>query len=70
MRWLAIFLAMSFAALAQDQRALFNRAVQSYKNARYAKAADAFEKVVALSPDDVPARLYFGRSFVVTISKR
>ncbi len=64
MRWLAIFLAMTLALIAQDSRELFNQGVQAYKNARYAEAADAFQKVVDLSPNDIAARLYLAQALL------
>ncbi len=49
---------------AGDWRAWLNKGIQAYKSARYDEATEAFQKAVALNPDDVTPHLYLGTAYM------
>src|SRR5260370_10330598 len=49
---------------AGDWRAWLNKGIEAYKSARYDEATEAFQKAVALNPDDVTPHLCLGTAYM------
>jgi TonB family protein len=60
----ALLLVAAGCVSAQTDRDWLNRGVQAFKSARYADAADAFQRAVELNPSSVPAHLYLGTAYM------